>query len=39
MRATTIRMEDAVLERVDSMAKSVNRSRLLKKYGTQCMPA
>ena len=27
MRATTIRMEDAVLERVDTMAKSVNRSR------------
>ena len=27
MRATTIRMEDAVLDRVDSMAKSVNRSR------------
>ncbi len=27
MRATTIRMDDAVLERVDSMAKSVNRSR------------
>ena len=27
MRATTIRMEDTVLERVDSMAKSINRSR------------
>ncbi len=27
MRATTIRMEDTVLDRVDSMAKSVNRSR------------
>ena len=27
MRATTIRMEDAILDRVDSMAKSVNRSR------------
>ena len=27
MRVTTIRMEDTVLERVDSMAKSVNRSR------------
>ncbi|MCK5069022.1 MAG: ribbon-helix-helix protein, CopG family [Desulfocapsa sp.] len=27
MRATTIRMEDTVLDRLDSMAKSVNRSR------------
>ncbi len=27
MRATTIRMEDTVLDRVDSMAESVNRSR------------
>jgi predicted transcriptional regulator len=27
MRATTIRMEDTVLDRVDSMAKSINRSR------------
>jgi len=27
MRATTIRMEDTMLDRVDSMAKSVNRSR------------
>ena len=27
MKATTIRMEDTVLDRVDSMAKSVNRSR------------
>ncbi len=27
MRATTIRMDDTVLDRVDSMAKSINRSR------------
>ncbi|MCF6187624.1 MAG: ribbon-helix-helix protein, CopG family [Desulfobulbaceae bacterium] len=27
MKATTIRMDDTVLDRVDSMAKSVNRSR------------
>ena len=27
MKATTIRMEDTMLDRVDSMAKSVNRSR------------
>ena len=27
MKATTIRMEDMVLNRVDSMAKSINRSR------------
>ncbi len=27
MKTTTIRMEDTVLDRVDSMAKSVNRSR------------
>lgn len=27
MKATTIRMEDTVLDRVDSMAKSVHRSR------------
>lgn len=27
MKATTIRMEDTVLDRVDSLAKSVNRSR------------
>ncbi len=27
MKATTIRMEDAVLERVDSLAKALNRSR------------
>ncbi len=27
MKATTIRMEDVVLDRVDSMAKSINRSR------------
>lgn len=27
MKATTIRMEDMVLERIDSMAKSINRSR------------
>lgn len=27
MKATTIRMEDTILDRVDSMAKSVNRSR------------
>ena len=27
MKATTIRMEDAMLNRVDSMAKSINRSR------------
>ena len=27
MKATTIRMEDTVLDRIDSMAKSVNRSR------------
>ncbi len=27
MKTTTIRMEDAVLERVDSLAKALNRSR------------
>ena len=27
MKATTIRMEDIVLVRIDSMAKSINRSR------------
>lgn len=27
MKATTIRMDDTVLDRVDSMAKSINRSR------------
>jgi len=27
MKATTIRMDDSVLERVDSLAKSVQRSR------------
>jgi len=27
MKATTIRMEETVLDRVDSVAKSVNRSR------------
>ncbi len=27
MKATTIRMDDNVLDRIDSMAKSVNRSR------------
>lgn len=27
MKATTIRMDDAVLNRIDAMAKSLNRSR------------
>ncbi len=27
MKATTIRMDDTILDRVDSLAKSVNRSR------------
>ena len=27
MKATTIRMEDVMLDRVDSLAKSINRSR------------